>query len=170
MAMLMSSFAAVMLAIVVAAYEGWSLLWARQWKAVVPCAVAAAAADARGFFVIERLGYTDAGTRFMTVGVNPMAIRVLEAGDLPELRSGAAGRRRRSRRRRPGAGRCPAFSPIGLILTMCTIFYFLVDVPDVQGVYVGWHVGKVAFVALTPRCADSRCRKAGRAAAGRAGR
>ncbi len=32
------------------------------------------------------------------------------------------------------------------------IFYFWVDVPDHQHVYVGWHVGKVAFVALTPLC------------------
>ena len=46
---------------------------ARQWKAVVPCALAAAAPMLAAYFVIDRLGYTDAGTKFMAVGVNPLA-------------------------------------------------------------------------------------------------
>ncbi|MEP7307125.1 MAG: hypothetical protein ABJA98_16555 [Acidobacteriota bacterium] len=151
MAMLMSSFAAVMLAIVVAAYEGWSLLSARQWKALVPCALAAAAPMLAAFFVIDRLGYTDAGTKFMAVGVNPLAFRSWELAIFlsfgPVLLVAAGGL--------ATAAWCkalPRFLPIGITLTMCTVFYFLVDVPDVQGVYVGWHVGKVAFVALATLC------------------
>jgi len=149
MAMLMSSFAAVMLAIVVAAYEAWCLVWARQWKAVIPCAAAAALPMFAAFLVIEKLGYTDVGTRFMTVGVNPMATRdwklaiFLSFG--PVLMVAAGGLCAAAWR-----GALARFLPIGLVLSMCTFFYFLVDVPDVQGVYVGWHVGKVAFVALTP--------------------
>ena len=43
LAILFSSFAAGMLTLVVAAYQGWRLLLARAWRAVVPCALAAAA-------------------------------------------------------------------------------------------------------------------------------
>jgi hypothetical protein len=45
------------------------------------------------------------------------------------------------------------FLPALTVIAVCFLFYFLVDVPDVQGVYVGFHVGKVAFAAFAPLCA-----------------
>jgi len=101
--------------------------------------------------VIESLGYTDAGTRFMTIGINPIATRswklALFLSFGPVLLVAAGGLAAVVWRRM-----LPRFFALGCVLAMCTFFYFLVDVPDVQGVYVGWHVGKVAFVALTPLC------------------
>jgi hypothetical protein len=152
MSMLMSSFAAVMLAVVVAAYELCCLVAARQWKAFVPCALAAAAPMAAALAVIRSLGYIDGDTPLLFFGVNAMATRswpaaiFLSFGPVLLVACGglvtAAGRRALRR-----------FFTVGLMLAICTVFYFLVDVPDHQHVYVGWHVGKVAFVALTPLCA-----------------
>jgi hypothetical protein len=152
MSMLMSSFAAVMLAVVVAAFEGWSLITSNQWKAVLPCALAAAAPMAAALFVIQKLRYIDAGTPLMVFGWNLMALRSWQTAIFlsfgPVLLIAAAGLAVAAWQRRLR----PLF-PLALVLTMCAVFYFLVDVPDHGHVYVGWHVGKVAFVALTPLCA-----------------
>jgi hypothetical protein len=152
MSMLMSSFAAVMLALVVAAFEGWSLLAARQWKAIPPCALAAAAPMAAALLVIQKLRYIDAGTPLLVFGWNLMALRSWEMAIFlsfgPVLLIAAIGLAIAAWQRKL----TPLF-PLGLVLAMCAVFYFLVDVPDHGHVYVGWHVGKIAFVALTPFCA-----------------
>ncbi len=152
MATLMSSFAALMLAIVVAAYEGWCLLSARQWRAFIPCAVAAAVPMLAAVLVIQKLGYIDAGTPLMVFGANRVAFQswkiaiFLSFGPVLIVACGGlltAIWQKAIRR----------FFPVGIVLAICAIFYFLVDVPDHQHVYVGWHVGKIAFVAMTPLCA-----------------
>jgi hypothetical protein len=152
MSMLMSSFAAVMLATVVATYEGWALLSARRWTAFIPCAAAAAAPMIAALLLVRKLEYIDAGTQLISFGVNsvaahrwPIAI-FLSFG--PALLVACAGLLAAVWRRA-----LVRFFPIGLLLVMCALFYFLVDVPDHQHVYVGWHVGKVAFIALATLCA-----------------
>jgi hypothetical protein len=44
----------------------------------------------------------------------------------------------------------PRLIPLVTALTVSTVFYFLVDVPDVQNVYAGLNIGKMMFIALTP--------------------
>lgn len=147
--MMLSSFAAGMLAIITAAYEGWSLARARQWKSIVACAAAAAVPMVAALAAIGVLAYTDTGTPLVTFGVNRAAVRSWEMAIFlsfgPVLLVAAGGLVAVARRRV-----LDRFIPIGIVLTICTIFYFLVDVPDHQNVYVGWHAGKVAFVAFTP--------------------
>jgi hypothetical protein len=40
-----------------------------------------------------------------------------------------------------------------IVIGVSAFFYFLVDVPDHQGVYVAWRASHLAFVALAPLCA-----------------
>jgi hypothetical protein len=44
------------------------------------------------------------------------------------------------------------FVPIGIVLAVSAGFYFLVDVPDHDGVYVAWRASHLAFVALAALC------------------
>lgn len=149
--MLLSPFAAGMLTIITAAYEAWSLVHARQWKSFIPCAAAASVPMIAALVVIGVLGYTDKGTSLVTLGVNRVAVRSWEVAIFlsfgPVLLVAFGGLAAAARRRA-----LDRFLSIGIVLTACTFFYFLVDVPDHQNVYVGWHAGKVAFVAFTPLC------------------
>jgi hypothetical protein len=150
LAVLMSPFGAGMLTIVVAAYVGWRIVQFRRWRALAGGALAAAPILA-ALAASRLLGYVDPASTLARVGMNLVAIRAWQiaiflsfgpvlliafAGLVMAWRQGALGR----------------FVAIGIALTVCTIFYFLVDVPDVQGVYVGWHVGKIAFIAFAPLC------------------
>jgi hypothetical protein len=153
MGLLLSSFAAGMLAVVTAVYEAWRLIRARQWRAFIPCAIAAAVPMVAALVATNLLHYIDRGesSTLVTFGVNRMAVRSWQMAIFlsfgPVLIVAAVGaatvvwRRALSR-----------FVVVGLIVVVCAIFYFLVDVPDHQGVYVGWHAGKLAFFALTPLC------------------
>jgi hypothetical protein len=151
-AMLMSPFAAGMLAIAVAIYESWRLVQARQWRAFVTCALAAAVPMVAALAVTRLMRSVDGGSPLVTFGVNRIAARqwpwaiFLSFG--PVLLVAITGLAAVILRRELGR-----FIALGIVLTVCTIFYFWVDVPDHQGVYVGWHVGKIAFVALAPWCA-----------------
>lgn len=149
--MLFSSFAAGMLAIITAAYEGWALVRARQWTSFIPCAVAASVPMIGALAVIGVLAYTDKGTSLVTLGANRVAFRSWQMAIFlsfgPVLLVALGGLAAVARR-----GALERFLPIGIVLTTCTVFYFLVDVPDHQNVYVGWHAGKVAFVAFAPLC------------------
>ncbi len=147
LAILFSSFAAGMLTLVVAAYQGWRLLLARAWVAVVPCALAAAAPMAGAVALSAMLQYVDQG-ELVTFGVNRIATRnvwtalFLSFGPvallaLPGLVAAVAQR---------ALGR---FVPVFLTLAISVLFYFLVDVPDHLGVYVGWRSGHFIFIALT---------------------
>lgn len=150
--LLISPFAAGMLAVAAAVYSAWRLIQARQWRAFITGAVAAAAPMVVAVVVTRLLRYVDIGTPLVTLGVNRMATREWQTAIFlsfgPVLIVAAAGLAAAVARRA-----LALLIPVGIVLTVCTFLYFLVDVPDHQGVYVGWHVGKVAFVALTPLCA-----------------
>ncbi len=147
LAILFSSFAAGMLTLIVAAYQAWRLLLARAWKAIVPCALAAAVPMSGAVVLSTLLQYVDDG-ELVTFGVNRIATRnvwtalFLSFGPVAILSIpgilAASGKRELGR-----------FVPILLILTVSLLFYFLVDVPDHLGVYVGWRSGHFVFIALT---------------------
>jgi hypothetical protein len=44
------------------------------------------------------------------------------------------------------------FVPVFIVVAVSAFFYFLVDVPDHQGVYVAWRASHLAFVALAALC------------------
>jgi hypothetical protein len=151
LAVLMSPFGAGMLSLIVAAYAGWRLMQARRWTAFVSGGLAAGVPVLAALGVSRALGYVDAASTVARAGVNPIALRSWQMAILlsfgPVLLVALAGLFAAAVRRS-----LSRFVPIGVVLAVCAIFYVFVDVPDVQGVYVGWHVGKIAFVALTPLC------------------
>ena len=55
------------------------------------------------------------------------------------------------------------FAPIWILLLVSAVCYFLVDVPDHQGVYVGWQAGHFAFIGMAAlvACAFDRWWTAG---------
>jgi hypothetical protein len=147
--MLFSSFAAMMLAGMAAAYAGWRLFRSRQWRAIVPAGLAAALPLAGALAITFALGYVDSGGgELVRVGVNPLATHNapmviflsfgpvligVALGILLALRSGTLSR----------------FTALWFVLALCATFYFFVDLPDSQN-SVGWHASKVAFIAFTP--------------------
>jgi hypothetical protein len=151
LAVLMSPFGAGMLSVMVAAYAGWRLMQARRWTAFVSGGIAAGVPVIAALGASRALGYVDAESTVARVAVNPIALRSWQMALLlsfgPVLLIASAGLIAAACRRS-----LARFLPIGVVLAVCAMFYVFVDVPDVQGVYVGWHVGKIAFVALTPLC------------------
>jgi hypothetical protein len=150
--LLFSSFAAGIFLTMAATYEAIRLIQARQWKAFVPCAIAALAPFGAAFALGVALQYVDpvtGGRLPLTLGVNPLAahrvawIFWLNFG--PVLFVATAGLVVALWR-----GMLPRLIPLVTALAVCTVFYFLVDVPDVQHVYAGLNIGKMIFIALTP--------------------
>jgi hypothetical protein len=152
LALLMSPFAAAVFAVVLGFYAAVRMAAARQWAWMVPGALVAALPVAAAFALTALLRYADPDAQVVSLGVNPLAVRrwpialflsfgpvfILAAGAMvPILRRRLAG----------------VFLPALTVVAVCFLFYFLVDVPDVQGVYVGFHVGKIAFAAFAPLCA-----------------
>jgi hypothetical protein len=147
LALLMSSFDAVMLVVMAAAYEAWRLIELRRWKAFLPCMLAAAVPMAVAVAAIWALVYVDTGGRLVALGPNPVATsRVWEnlflsfgpVAIAAGIGIGAAAWR----------GALGRFAPIWIALATCVAFYFLVDLPDHGSVYVGWHAGHLAFIAM----------------------
>src|SRR5207249_2967352 len=80
MSNLLSSFAAGMLAIVTAIFEASRLARARQWRAIVPCALAAAVPMAAALALGNALHYVDTkspGNPLVTLGVNRLSTHAL---------------------------------------------------------------------------------------------
>jgi hypothetical protein len=152
LSLLMSPFGAAIFAVVVGLYTAWRMAAAGQWVWMVPGALVAALPVAAAFAVTGLLHYADPDAQVVAIGVNPLAVRqwpialFLSFGPVLILAAGAmvAILRRRL---------ANVFLPALTVVAVCFVFYFLVDVPDVQGVYVGFHVGKVAFAAFAPLCA-----------------
>ncbi|OFW22422.1 MAG: hypothetical protein A3H97_16780 [Acidobacteria bacterium RIFCSPLOWO2_02_FULL_65_29] len=154
LSMLLSSPAAAMLAAVAAAYESFRLIQARQWKAFVPCAVAAALPMAGALALSAALQYVDTrspGNPLVTFGVNRLAthrvwltillnfgpvIIVAVLGVAAAMWRGLLGR----------------FVPIFMTVVVSAAFYVLVDVPDHGGVYVAWRASHLIFIALSALC------------------
>jgi hypothetical protein len=151
LSMLFSSFAALMLAVMLAIYVGWSVLYERRWKTILPAAVAAGVPLGAAVVLANVLHYVDTtGGELVTFGVNPLAthraVWVIFIGFGPVVLVALAGIALAIHRRA-----LRQLSALWMMLTACALFYFFVDLPDSQN-SVGWHAGKLAFIAMTPLC------------------
>ena len=152
LSLLFSSFAAGIFAVMAAVYETVRLIQAHRWRAFVPCAVSAAVPFGAAFALGTALQYVDpvtGGRPPLTLGLNSLAAhRVawtfwLNFG--PVLMLATAGAAIGLWR-----GMLPRLVPLVVALVVSTVFYFWVDVPDVQNVYAGLNIGKMMFIALAP--------------------
>ncbi|HEY7502244.1 MAG TPA: hypothetical protein VH740_27235 [Vicinamibacterales bacterium] len=146
-ALLFSTFAAIMLTMMVALTAAFVLVRARQWTTVAIGAVAGALPLAIAVWIAMRLRYVDlSGPSLARVLVNPMAITNIWASMIlnfgPMLILGTAGAVFALRQR------TAQFFGIAAIVLVSIAFYFFVDVRDHQYVYVGWRSGHFLFVAL----------------------
>jgi len=156
--MLLSSFAAGILAVVAATYETLRLVAARRWRAFVPCAIAAAVPIGAALWIGAALHYVDTkspGNPLVTFGLNRLAMhRVVLSIFLnfgPVLIVAIAGLALAIWR-----GTVARFMPIFIVVAVSAFFYFLVDVPDHQGVYVAWRSSR------SRPCAATRFRRPGK--------
>ena len=145
--LLLSSFSAIMLTVIVCAVVVARAASARAWRRVPLAAIAGALPLGAAASMAHNLGYVDrAGRSLLTVTPNHAAFRntaialVLSFG--PLLVGAAAGAllvwRREPRR----------FLAIGAVVIVSFLFYFFVDVRDHQFVYVGWRAGHLLFIAF----------------------
>jgi hypothetical protein len=145
--LLFSTFAAIMLTLMVALTAAAVLIRARQWSVLATGAVAGAVPLALAVGIAQSLRYVDtSGPSVARLLVNPMAVTntgtalFLSFGPLaiPAIVGTAIAIRR-------GAFQ---FAGIAAIVLVSLLFYFFVDVRDHQYVYVGWRAGHFLFVAL----------------------
>jgi hypothetical protein len=149
MAFLFSTFSGVLVGAAVAALFAVRLAVQREYQALVASGIVCGGLALIGVLLTQVLVYTDpsAGV-MMTVGLNSVAVRhwpfalVLSFG--PLLLAGVAGLLRLAWIRRQG-------SAAATLVIVSFAFYFLVDVPDMDGVWVGWRSGHqllIAFAAI----------------------
>jgi hypothetical protein len=145
--LLFSTFAAIMLTLMVALTAAAILIRARQWSVFATGAVAGAVPVALAVGIAQSLRYVDtSGPSLARILVNPMAVTntgtalFLSFGPLaiPAIVGTAIAIRRRAFQ----------FAGIAAIVLVSLLFYFFVDVRDHQYVYVGWRAGHFLFVAL----------------------
>jgi len=146
--LLFSTFAAIMLTMMVALTAATMLVGERRWVTLATGAVAGAIPLAFAVLVARSLKYVDSsGPSLVRVLVNPMAVRnvwislLLSFG--PMLILGTAGAVLATVRRR-----ALQFLGIAVIIVVSFVFYFFVDVRDHQYVYVGWRAGHFLFIAF----------------------
>jgi hypothetical protein len=154
MSLLLSSFATGVFGIMVAIYAAIRLTQSRQWKAAIPGSLLAALPIAAAVAISVALEYVDpvnGGKPPLDFGLNPVAATsvatsmFLNFGPVAIVAgAGLAIGWRHDKLRR--------VVPLSIALIVSLLFYFFVDVPDVQFVYVGFHVGKLIFIALAPLC------------------
>jgi hypothetical protein len=154
MSMLLSSPAAAMLTCVAAAYEAMRLTQVRKWKAFVTCAFAAAVPMAGALALGTALQYVDTrspGNPLVAFGVNRLAMHrvwltmFLNFG--PVVTVAVLGAIAAAWR-----GALSRFVPVFITIGVSAGFYFLVDVPDHQNVYVAWRASHLIFIALAALC------------------
>lgn len=147
MAFLFSTFTALLVGAGVAALYAIRLIAAGKYQAVIVSGVLCGGLAALGALLTRILGYTDprAGS-MMTFGPNPVAMRewplMLFLSFGPLLAAGVVGLLRIGWVRREGAA--PA-----MLAVVALAFYFLVDVEDMDGVWVGWRSGHQLLVAFS---------------------
>jgi hypothetical protein len=146
LAFLFSTFTAILVGAAVGVLYAWRLWQRRAWRSVVPCAVLGAGAAVIGALLTTVLGYTDPkGGTLIELGLNPVATRqwpfmlLLSFG--PLLFAGAASLTRGSWIVRDGA-------PAVALIFSALLFYFVTDVPDMEGVWVGWRSGHQLLIAF----------------------
>jgi hypothetical protein len=154
-ALLFDPVPAAILALATAAYEAWFLVRLRRWAAFPACALAAAVPMGAALALTAALNYVDdveTGNPIVSLGVNSLAathvgttllldfgpvLLVAAAGALAVLLRAAFSR----------------FAPLAILLGVCAAFYFFVDVPDHDSVYVAWRASHLAFMAAAALCA-----------------
>jgi hypothetical protein len=145
---LFSTFSAVMLAPAVGLVFLVRLIQRRALGSLPLCAILSAGPLVVGVFISQILGYTNrADGLLLTVGLNEVALRnwpwVLFLSFGPLLLVGMPSLARMSWVTRRGVA--PS-----VLIVVALAFYFLVDVPDMGGVWVGWrsgHMLQIAFAA-----------------------
>ncbi len=144
--LLFSTFAAIMLTMMVALTAAAMLVGQRRWVTLATGGVAGAIPLALSVLVARSLHYLDSSESLVQLLVNPMAVRnvwiSLGLSFGPMLILGAAGALVAVRRR------ATQFLAIAVIIVVSFAFYFFVDVRDHQNVYVGWRAGHFLFVAF----------------------
>jgi hypothetical protein len=146
LAFLFSTFTAIIVGAAVGILYCVRLVQQRALGALWQCAILGGAPVAVAIAVSMALGYTDPGEGFlMRFGLNPVALRrwpfalLLSFG--PLLFAGSLGLLRVRWVTREGA------SAAALVASALT-FYFLADVPDMGGVWVGWRSGHLLLIAF----------------------
>ena len=143
---LISTFSALMVAVMVAGLGGVAIVMTRQWSVGVRQAMAGAVPLLAALWLSRHLEYVTGGGQLIDVMPNPLAVRHPIAGPLlsmgPLLATIAVGAWLWNRK---SIGRDRALLP-GIALVVCVAFYFFVDVRDHQDVYVGWRAGHLIFI------------------------
>jgi uncharacterized membrane protein len=142
--LLLSTFAALMLATMTALYVGIRLITERRILALVPAALGGAIPLGIGFAIATWLQYVDRGETLIQLGLNRAATRGVVASLLlnaPMLVTGLTGLWIATRRNAPYA------DIFGVIVGVSALYYFFVDVKDHQHVYVGFRFGHFMFIA-----------------------
>jgi hypothetical protein len=147
LAVLFSTFTALIIAVAVAVLYLLRIAQARAWTLLPQCAVLCGGPVVLAILLTQKLGYTSSlNGGLMMFGINPVATHLaawvlfLSCGPLLLIGVPALARTRWL----AGKGAAP------LALTLAaTGFYFLVDVADMGGVWVGWRSGHVLLIALT---------------------
>ncbi len=147
LAFLFSTFTAVMLSVAMGVLYACRLIERRaSWRALITCAVLGGGPAIVGALMTRVLGYTDpAAVNLIRVGLNPVAVQrwplMLFLSFGPLLFAGGLGMLRLGWLRREGAA-------AGAIVVTAFAFYFFVDVPDMEGVWVGWRSGHQLLIAF----------------------
>ncbi len=148
-AVLLSSFIALMVGTVVAAYQLLALGTRLRIKALVFGAVAGGIPVGLAVLISDALQYVDrAGGQLVYLQVNPLAVKNAVVGIFlsfgPILIAAAVGvllciyRGARD------------FLVVGLAIAVSVLFYFFVDVVDHQHAYVGFRAGHLLFMSFAP--------------------
>ena len=147
LAFLFSTFTAIIAGAGVGILYAFRLLRTRAYGAIWQCAVLGAAPVAVGVGISTFLGYTDPEDGLLLkLGLNPVAARrwplmfLLSFG--PLLLTGVIGLLRPAWVLRDGLASAA-------LVVSALIFYVIADVPDMEGVWVGWRSGHLLLIAFS---------------------
>jgi hypothetical protein len=143
---LFSTFTAIIIGLAVGVLFAARLIADRRLSAVFQCAILGAGPIVVAIFVSMLLGYTDPREGFLIrFGINRVALRqwplmfLLSFG--PLLFAGLAGLLRVRWVVRDGAA-------VASLVLSALVFYFIADVPDMGGVWVGWRSGHLLLIGF----------------------
>lgn len=151
LALLFSTFTAIILGLAIGLVYAARLLALGNWQAMWQCAVLGVVPLLVAVALAGVLGYTDPNHgSLLLFGPNRVAFHrwpfllLLSFG--PLLFAGIVGMLRLEWIKREGAA-------AAALVVAAFAFYFLVDVPDMGGVWVGWRSGHLIFIGLTAMAA-----------------
>jgi len=145
-ACLISTFSALMVAVMLAWIGMSSVVSSRAWTVGAWQAVAGGVPVLAAVWISRHLEYVTGGGQLVDVMPNPLAVRhpisgpLISMGPLLLTLATAAWLWHRKPRR---DGRAQITS---VAFVVCVLFYFFVDVRDHQDVYVGWRAGHLIFI------------------------